>query len=404
MHDPMSSPLIPPAWPGDWPEIAEVFRQVLHDGSWGKYHGPHCERLEQALAEFHQVQHASLCSSGTAAVELALRGAGVNPGDEVILAAYDFKANFQNVLLLGATPVLIDVDEQSWQMNPDLLAAACSERTKAILVSHLRGAFAPRNAITNAAESRGLMVIEDACQATGAVLQGRRTGGIGHVGVLSFGGSKLLTAGRGGAVLTNDPAVAQRIQLYQQRGNAAYPLSELQAAVLLPQLQRLEERHQRRLAGARFLLRELRQRTQELRPLIPLDDIVGLENLLPPGEARPTELRQLIPELKPLLSVDDIDGTANSPAFYKLGFQLAPDVPGLTRDAYACRMRSRGVALDPGFSALHRTHSRRRFRAPGELPHAEAAHERCLVLHHPVLLEPESVLTQVAEALGRGTG
>lgn len=366
MSSSLPSPLTPPAWPGDWPEIAEVFQQTLHDGSWGKYHGPHCERLEQALAEFHQVQHASLCSSGTAAVELALRGAGVTSGDEVILAAYDFKANFQNVLLLGATPVLIDVDEQSWQMNPDLLDAACSERTKAILVSHLHGAFAPLNAIIHVAAARGLMVIEDACQATGAMLDGRRAGSIGHVGVLSFGGSKLLTAGRGGAVLTNDPAIAQRIQLYQQRGNVAYPLSELQAAVLLPQLHRLEERHQRRLAGARFLLRELRQH---------------------------------IPELKPLLPLDDIDGTENSPAFYKLGFQLTPDAPGLPRDAYACRMRSRGVALDPGFSALHRTHSRRRFRAPGELPHADAAHERCLVLHHPVLLEPESVLSQVAEAL-----
>ena len=305
-----------------------------------------------------------LCSSGTVAVELALRGAKVEPGDEILLAAYDFKANFQNVLAIGATPVLVDLDPKTWQLNPALLEEACSEKTKAIIASHLHGGLVDMKAVCGFAAERNIVVIEDACQATGAMVGSRRAGMTGDVGVLSFGGSKLLTAGRGGAVLTSRADIAQRIRLYTQRGNDAYPLSELQSAVLIPQLAQLDERNETRLRNAKRLAGELKEQGSPLASIAPLDD-------------------------------ESTDRTA----FYKCGFQYTGE--SLSRDRLCSALRVDGVALDPGFRALHRTHSRRRFRSVGELPQADRADESCAMLHHPVLLEDERTLEHVVTAITR---
>lgn len=340
----------------DWPItdqfIHDAFAALFQDGSWGRYHGPHGDRLRSELAAYHGVEHVILCSSGTCAIELALRAAQVQPHDEVILAAYDFKANFSNVLTLGAVPVLVDTLPGLPVLNPDHLTDALTVRTRAIVCSHLHGSLAPMRQILDIAGSHGVLVIEDACQSHGAVLQGRVTGSAGHLGVLSFGGSKLLTAGRGGAILTSDPLLAQRIRLYTQRGNDAYPMSEMQAAVLLPQLLQLNARNRIRLRNVQALL-ERWPADCALQPAIN-----GLQNL---------------PEDKP--------------AFYKLAFRWQPTSPNyVPRDAVAANMRAHGIPLDPAFAALHRIHSHRRFRAIGELPHATALHDQLMTLHHPVLL------------------
>ena len=361
----------PPAWPQPCQAVIEAGQKAMQDGSWGHYHGPHCRRLIEALSEYHSAETVHLCSSGTAAVELALRGAKVEPGEEVILAAYDFKANFQNVLAVGGIPVLVDLKPQTWQLDPQFLESACTEKTKAIIVSHLHGGLADVAAVRTFAEQRGITVIEDACQATGAILTESSSdccaaGMSGDVGVLSFGGSKLLTAGRGGAVLTNRADIAQRIRLYTQRGNDAYPLSELQAAVLLPQLQQLDAENATRLQRVTRLTKLLCDRNLPLKPL----------------------------------AVIPVPSTSQSrPAFYKLGFQYSGSV--LSRDLLCSAVRAEGVALDPGFQALHRSHSRRRFRAPVALSQADAADERCLMLHHPVLLEAASTVERVAAAIAR---
>jgi dTDP-4-amino-4,6-dideoxygalactose transaminase len=360
----------PPSWPPvPWPEVEEAARRAMTDGSWGRYHGPHCRHLVEALAEYHSAENVQLCSSGTVAVELALRGAKVESGDEVLLAAYDFKANFQNVLAIGAVPVLVDLDPQTWQLNPDSLEAARSDKTKAIIASHLHGGLVDMTAVCEFAACHDLVVIEDACQATGATVgnahgEGRPAGMTGNVGVLSFGGSKLLTSGRGGAVLTNRADIAQRIRLYTQRGNEAYPLSELQAAVLLPQLRQLDEMNATRLEHASRLARLIVERGLPLKPLAPIPH--------------------------------EVDAPSR-PAFYKLGFQYTGE--DLTRDRLCSALRVDGVALDPGFRALHRTHSKRRFRTGGELAQADAADERCVMLHHPILLDDEAAIEQVATTI-----
>jgi perosamine synthetase len=352
----------PPNWPRIDQPLRNVFEQLSTSGEWGRYHGPHGPALIRRIAEYHGVDHVLLCSSGTAAIELALRGLGVVPGDEVILAGYDFKANFQNILCVGATPVLVDIQPQTWQMNPDKLSAAISTRTRALIVSHLHGGVVPVPEIRKFAAEHGIAMIEDACQNPGAILYGRRAGTSGDVGVLSFGGSKLLTAGRGGALLTNRTDVTERIKRYVQRGNEAYPLSEFQSAILAPQIEQLEVLNWRRSDAVEQLARRL-------------EGIPGLKFL-----QRPT------PDIQP--------------AYYKVGLQYHCDeFAGLPRDLFAEALRAEGIAIDPGFRSLHRIHASRRFRAADELIEATRADGAMLTLHHPVLLEGELAITEIVHAI-----
>ena len=353
----------------DWPitddAIRAVFESMLQDGSWGRYHGPHCDRLREELGRVHGVEHVVLCSSGTSAVELALRSVPVTVGDEVILAAYDFKANLINVLTVGATPVLVDVLPGQPVIDLQQLEEAITSRTKAILVSHLHGHLAPIDLICRIAKPRGITVIEDACQSPGAELAGRRAGSVGDIGVLSFGGSKLLTSGRGGALLTSDAGMAQRIKLYTQRGNDAYPLAEMQAAVLLPQLKQLDERNAARLAAADRLATSLA------------------------GQST----------LKPTLSAEEFDAALNHPAFYKFSILLADQFDAAARERISWAARKQNIPLDPALPALHLTHSARRFRAVGELRNASNLHSRLMTLHHTALLKSLLEIEQMGTAI-----
>ncbi|WP_197439653.1 aminotransferase class V-fold PLP-dependent enzyme [Calycomorphotria hydatis] len=351
----------PPTWPPQDPATSEVLQKLAETGAWGRYFGPYTEELREKLGQFHDATHVRLCSSGTAAVELALRGVGIASSDEVVVAAYDFKANLQNVLALGARPVLVDIREDNAQVDVSQIKSAITPKTKAILVSHLHGGLIDMPALCEIAESRGVPVVEDACQATGAAVYGRPAGMWGDVGVLSFGGSKLLTAGRGGTLMTNRDDVAQRVKLFVERGNDLSPLSEMQAAVLLPQLEQLPTRTVVRNERASLLKTEI-QSVEGLRPLSASDD------------------------------------AASVPAYYNLGFWYDADAwRGLSRQTFCRAMQAEGFAFDPGFSALHLTHHRKRFLAACELPVATAADARLVKLHHPILLEQkEQVLAAVS--------
>jgi len=375
-HDSQSLPAIlggspvrpqgPPDWPPPDPAIADVLRQMLADGSWGRYHGPHLPNLIEQLSRLHGCEFAIPCCSGTAAVELALRAIPVRPGDEVVLAGYDFRGNLQDVLAVGGIPVLVDIRPDNWNLDTAALPAAIGPQTKAILVSHLHGGVVNMPAVRQIADERGIAVIEDACQMPGAWVYGRRAGTWGDLGVLSFGGSKLLSAGRGGAVLTSQPAMAQRIRLWTQRGNDTYPLSELQAAVLVPQITSLDQRNHQRAVAIDWLRPQLRN--------------LGLTPF----------------------AVGDPD---SQPGYYKLGLQYPPEAfAGLSRDRFAEAVRAEGIAIDPGFRALHRSHAASRFRVSGHLEEATRADAGILTLHHPVLLgtaEDWGEIITAIEKIGR---
>jgi dTDP-4-amino-4,6-dideoxygalactose transaminase len=347
-----------PTWPPDDPDILEALRAAFADGSWGRYHGGHVERLESRLAEYHGVAHAVTCASGTLAVEVALRAVGVGPGDEVIVGAYDYESNFLSVHAIGATPVLVDVHAGNACLDPTTIPAAVGPKTKAVIASHLHGGLVPMRELMDIAAAHGLTVVEDAAQACGAVVQGRRAGAWGDVGVLSFGGSKLLSAGRGGAILTGRTDVHQRAKLWLQRGVQAWAaLSELQAVALLPQLGRLDERNARRASAVRQLVTAI---------------------LHSPG-------------LTPL-----VNAAEGSPAYYKLGFWYDAAAVGRSREEFTAATRAAGVALDAGFRAAHVGRAPSRYRRSGVLVNATRAHDSLVVLHHAILLGTAEDLAGVA--------
>jgi perosamine synthetase len=331
-------------------DVLATLQAVYASGDWGRYHGDCTTRLVKLLAAMHGVEHVFLCSSGTLAVELALRGLKIGPGDEVILAGYDFSGNFRAIEAVGATPVLVDIDRHNWCPTAETIDAGLSDQTRAIIVSHLHGGLAPMPAIHTLAVSRGIAVVEDACQCPGATVAGRPAGSWGDVGVLSFGGSKLLTAGRGGALLIKNPEVLQRVKIYCERGNHAFPLSELQAAVLPPQVEKLEARNRKRCESARWLIEACR----EFRFLQPLEN--------PPD--------------------------AGEPAFYKLPWLYDGErLGGHSREAYLAAMQAEGVGMDVGFRGfLKRPASR--CRKAGDLANSARAAEATVLLHHPILLRP----------------
>jgi perosamine synthetase len=349
-------------WPPDDPDVRDALEAALADGSWGRYLGPHVGRLSAALAEFFGLPHAYPCCSGTFAVELALRSLSIEAGDEVVLAGYDFPGNFRAIEAIGARPVLVDVDPANWNLDYRHLSAAIGPRTRAVLVSHLHGGQVRMGAVLEIAERHRLAVVEDVCQAPGAIVEGRLAGTWGDVAVLSFGGSKLLTAGRGGAILTRRADVYQRARIFCEQGNHAFPLSELQGAVLLPQLAKLQDRNARRGAAAERLVESLRD-IKSLRPLEGLPD-------------------------------------SSVPVFYKLGFRYDAAAAGRSRADFIAAAQSKGVAIDAGFRSFV-LRGQTRCRISGDLTGCRLASESALVLHHPVLLEPDETIDYVAATLLR---
>ncbi|MDB5307499.1 MAG: aminotransferase class V-fold PLP-dependent enzyme [Gemmataceae bacterium] len=376
----------PPAWPPPDPDVRAALAAAVASGAWGQYHGDHVCGLEAELAAFHGVPHALTCASGTLAVEAGLRALRVGPGDEVVMAAYDYESNFLTVHATGAKPVLIDVAPHNWNLDPARLEAAFTPQTKAVICSHLHGGIVPMREVTEIARKHGVGVVEDAAQAPGAMVQGKPTGTWGDVGTLSFGGSKLLPAGRGGALLFRDPQLFQRAKVWLSRGLQQWaPLSELQAAVLRPQLQKLPAMTAHRAGRVRQLL------GAECGPLAPRADAGrGAREAGEPASG----------SFPPLVPFENTAG-ASAPAYYKLGFRYDPRAFGLPRDVFIKALRAEGVAFDAGFNALHVNRSPSRFRAAGDLTHATAAHHGCVILHHPVLSGSADDVRQVADAVGK---
>lgn len=364
----------PPAWPRPQEAIRDALAEAFATSAWGRYHGPFSERLRAALAGLTESSHVWLCSSGTIAVELALRGLKVGAGDEVILAGYDFAGNFRAIEAVGARPVLVDLVAGGWTLDARQLSEAQTPAVKAILVSHLHGSLADMQAIREYADRRGLVIVEDACQVPGAIVQGRPAGSWGDCGVFSFGGSKLLTAGRGGAIVTRHEDVWQRLKIYCERGNDAFPLSELQAAVLLPQVAELAAANLTRHQNIELLL----EQTRELPGLTPL------------ALARQPASDQ---------------GPVSRPVFYKFPWRLTGNSTACdttlfeqVRSRFIAAIQAEGVAVDAGFRGFGRR-SPKRCRAVGDLANAHAAAENTLLLHHPVLLENPETIRRVACAL-----
>ncbi|HEU5226868.1 MAG TPA: DegT/DnrJ/EryC1/StrS family aminotransferase [Ktedonobacteraceae bacterium] len=227
--------------------------------------------FEQRFAEICQVREAVAVSSGTAALHLALLAHEIGPGDEVITTPFSFAATANVILLVGATPVFVDIEPDTYTLDPELVEAAITARTKAILPVHLYGHPAQMKRLTQIAETHHLAVIEDACQAHAATIDGKPVGGFG-TGAFSFYATKNMTTGEGGMITTNDPVIAERVRQLRSHGQQeryvhttlGYNLrmTDIQAAIGLVQANKLPQLTQQRIANAAFLTEGLQEYVQ----------------------------------------------------------------------------------------------------------------------------------------------
>ncbi len=223
---------------------------AMRNGHWK------AKELEKSVAQRMQTQYCHTVSSGTAALTVALASAGIGAGDEVIMPTFTFVASFESILALGAIPILVDIDD-TLTLSPEAVEKAITPKTKAIMPVHMCGSMADLGALEALCDARGLLLIEDACQAIGGSYQGKPLGSIGDLGCFSFDFVKTITCGEGGAIITNNTTYYENSHKYSDHGhdhigndrgaelhpNLGYNfrISELNAAVGCAQIKRLDE-------------------------------------------------------------------------------------------------------------------------------------------------------------------
>jgi len=280
---------VPIAVPSVGEEEWQALREPLETG-W-LTQGPKVAAFEEAFAERHAVAHALATTSCTTALHLALVAMGIGPGDEVIVPAFTWVATANVVVHCGATPVFVDVDERTYNLDPTLLAERLTPRTRAVIPVHLFGLCADMDAI-RAVLPEDVLVLEDAACASGAAYRGRPAGGLGHAGAFSFHPRKSITCGEGGMVTTDDDALAEHATRLRNHGAAVseearhrsasafllpdfdepgfnYRMTDLQAAVALVQLGKLDHFVAERDRWARWYAQELAALYWLEPPLVP---------------------------------------------------------------------------------------------------------------------------------------
>jgi len=221
--------------------------------TWISSTGPYVERFEQEFSHMCNAEYAIPVSNGTVALHLALLALGIGSGDEVIVPSLTYIATANAVRYVGAEPVFVDVDKNTWCIDPLKLENAITPQTKAIIVVHLYGHPADMDSINHVARINGLAVVEDAAEALLAKYKGRLVGSLGRIATFSFYGNKVISSGEGGAVVLNDPDLAYRVRILRGQGmdpdrryyfpvtGYNYRLTNLACAMLCAQLERAED-------------------------------------------------------------------------------------------------------------------------------------------------------------------
>ena len=256
-----------PNWPVHDERDVEAVAEVVRSGNWGgfPYPGPQTQRFLDAFIEMQRGCYAVAVMNGTITMEVALRAAGIGWGDEVLVPAYTFQATASAPMMAGAIPVLVDIDPDTFCIDPKAIEAVITERTRAIIPVHIASQMADMDAIMAIAERHDLIVIEDAAHAHGAIWSGQGAGALGHFGSFSMQSTKIMTAGEGGVLLCRSQEHAWRAasiidcgrphdpagELYTQGGN--YRMTELQAALLNVALERFPAQADRREQSANYM-------------------------------------------------------------------------------------------------------------------------------------------------------
>jgi dTDP-4-amino-4,6-dideoxygalactose transaminase len=362
-----------PPWPQADEREAELLHMVLESPQWGGFH-PFVAEFEQSFAAYQQAEYGISAFNGTVTLELALTVLGIGPGDEVIIPAISFISTATAVSRVGAIPVFVDIEADSFNIDPEAARDALSPKTKAIIVVHFGGAMCRIQDLDKICREHGLFLIEDAAHAAGAEWSGKRAGSFGIAGSFSFQNGKVLTAGEGGMLVTSDADFAERARsiancgrapggdfYYHVRLGTNFRLTAFQAAVLLAQFERLPEQIALRTANAQ-LLKSLLSDVGEIR-----------------WQEQPGEVTQ-------------------NPHYLLIGRIAAGGAP---RDRFCERLAAAGVPCTPFYphaiyqNALYREADCRILPCPV----AEARVRDSFWLPHRVLLAEEDTIRQVAEAI-----
>jgi L-glutamine:2-deoxy-scyllo-inosose/3-amino-2,3-dideoxy-scyllo-inosose aminotransferase len=389
-----------PRWPISGLEEERRLLQVLHDGPWAG-NGPMEKSFNEAWATFCGSRFALLTTGGTTALQLALEALDIGCGDEVLVPGTTWQATAVAVLDVNAVPVLVDVEPDTWCLDPQAAEAAVTPRTRALMAVHTFGRMADLDALRGIAQRHGLALIEDCAHAHGARWRERGAGTVGDLGCFSFQESKVMTAGEGGAIITDDERLAARLDSLRNCGRVSpllpaerqsppssgnFRITEWQAAVLLAQLERLPEQLDQRERAAAVL----DHRLAELPGVAPL-------------RRHPAITRQ---------------------SYYAYGFQFIPEVwEGVDRRTF-CRavgaevgINALGTPYEPlNDCSLYRPHSKRRHRLSDDfwaaidpawyhLPVTERiCREEGVLLSHRFLLLPPAAMGHLATAIEKVFG
>ena len=329
-----------PGWPVHDSNEREALNEVLESGNW--WYGEKVRAFEERFAAYQDARFGITVVNGTVALQVALTAAGIGAGDEVIVPPYTFLATASAVLMANAVPVFADIDPDTLCIAPERIREAITEKTRAIIPVHFAGLPADMDAIGAIAKEHDLVVIEDACHAWGSEWKGRKVGAIGDMGCFSFQASKNITSAEGGIILTNDEALADQCRSYTNCGRGKdtpwyehyllggnYRITEFQAALLLCQLERLDEQVTIRQRNA--------QRLNE-----GLAKIEGIEVL-------------------------QKDSPSNRRSYHLYCFRFVPQVwDGVSRERFIEAVQAEGIPISPGYP--HPLYKNPLFQRKGEGP------------------------------------
>ncbi|WP_328336481.1 DegT/DnrJ/EryC1/StrS family aminotransferase [Streptomyces violaceus] len=370
-----------PAWPQyDDAERTGLIR-ALEQGQWWRMGGGEVDAFEREFAEYHGSEHALAVTNGTHALELALEVMGVGPGTEVIVPAFTFISSSQAAQRLGAVVVPVDVDPETYCIDPAEAAKAVTAKTRAIMPVHMAGQFADMDSLDKVAAETGVPLIQDAAHAQGATWNGRRVGELGSVAAFSFQNGKLMTAGEGGAVLFPTAEMAERAFVRHSCGRP-----------------RDDRGYFHRTSGSNFRLNEFSASVLRAQ-------LVRLDGQIRTREERWPLLSSLLAEIPGVLP-QRLDPRADRNPHYMAMFR----VPGITEERRAQvvdTLIERGVPAFVAFRSVYRTDAFWEMGAPDlsvdelarRCPNSEALTSDCLWLHHRTLLGTEQQMHEVAAVI-----
>ncbi|WP_156756350.1 3-amino-5-hydroxybenzoate synthase [Actinokineospora pegani] len=375
-----------PQWPQHDDAERDGLIRALEQGQWWRMGGSEVDSFEREFAAHHGAQHALAVTNGTHALELALQCMGVGPGTEVIVPGFTFISSSQAAQRLGAVVVPVDVDPDTYNIDPAAAAAAITPRTRVVMPVHMAGLMADMDALGKIAAETGVDLLQDAAHAHGARWQGKRVGELGTVAAFSFQNGKLMTAGEGGAVLFPDEAMHETAFLRHSCGRP-----------------RDDRRYFHKIAGSNMRINEFSAAVLRAQ-LSRLDDQIALR------DERWTLLSRLLGEIDGVLPQGG-DVRADRNSHYMAMFR----VPGRTeeeRNTLVDRLVAAGLPAFAAFRAIYRTDAFWEMGAPdttaAELaercPNSDAISADGVWLHHRVLLADEQAVRATAEIVAETLG